>query len=356
MLDLPIPTLFVLLTMSLSLTSCARAQAQAQGAGNTSAPRDVAADSDDENQRSRPTAAPRPTKHRSEAPKVRVLYLVSSDKEVDPRRKAVIEGAITHVQGWYRAKLGGSTFTLNSPVVEVARSEKPARWFDSNPNGANRDEWSYNNILAQASKVKGVRLGDPLTVWVIYSDSPGGGGRGGNGVAILPDHDLLGLLGEHPHEKNVDRWVGGLAHEVGHTFGLKHTEGKEHRESALMQLGYAKYPETYLTPQEKNVLWRNPFFSVTSANRSRSLGVYAYAGGVFERRRMASQTYWVERKADGLTHFTFREIEQTETHSIARDDWRGYLIKIPLAGGESQLSADGGESWGALYQVSCEGC
>ncbi len=288
--------------------------------------------------------------------RVRVLYLVSADKKVDPRRRAVIEGAIKHVQKWYATKLGGSTFTLSDPVVEVARAQKPAAWFDSNPNGPDRDAWSYNNILAQASKVHGVRQGAPNTVWVIYSDSPDGGGRGGNGVAILPDHDLLGLLGEHPTEKNVDRWIGGLAHEIGHAFGLHHTEGKEHRDGALMQLGYTKYPETYLTELEKNTLWRSPFFSVTASNKSRHLATYTYAKGVFERRAMRTQTYWLERKSDGSAHFTFREIELTETHSIARDDWRGFVIKVPLEGGQSMLSMNDGKSWRPLYKLTCQDC
>lgn len=285
-------------------------------------------------------------------PRVRVLYLVSADRRVDPERKRAIATAIKHVQKWYAGKLGGATFTLSSPVVEVAKSKQKAAWFDSNPNGKDRDVWSYNNIFAEAGRVAGARHDDPSAVWVIYSDSPGGGGRGGNGVAILPDHDLLGLMGKHPKEKNVDRWIGGLAHELGHAFGLHHTAGEKHRERAVMQLGYLTYPEAYLTAGERDQLWRSPFFSVTSANTSRSLGTYAYTGGSFERRAMKTQTYWLERKMDGRVHYTFREVSRSASHAIARDEWRKFLIKVPLKGGQSMLSTDDGKSWVKLYSVT----
>ena len=97
---------------------------------------------------------------------------------------------------------------------------------------------------------------------MIYSDGPGNKGRGGNGVTVLPEDDLLGLVGQHPTQKDVKRWIAGLGHELGHAFGLAHPQDTQKHADAIMWMGiYGKYPDqTYLTDEDKGILMKSPFF------------------------------------------------------------------------------------------------
>ncbi|MBT3289941.1 MAG: hypothetical protein HN380_21535, partial [Victivallales bacterium] len=49
---------------------------------------------------------------------VRVVYLVSADREEVPEYAAALDHAIRDVQRWYGRQLGGPTFRLHDPVVE----------------------------------------------------------------------------------------------------------------------------------------------------------------------------------------------------------------------------------------------
>ena len=193
---------------------------------------------------------------------VRIVYLVSADRSVRADFRKGIETAANDLQAWYAKQLSGPTFRLNDPVVEVVKSDKSATWFYSHPNGGDKDDWGFNNGLAEAQRLLGARQGDPQYVWVIYSDGPGNKGQGGDGVAVLPEDDLLGLVGQHPEQKDVKRWIAGLGHELGHAFGLEHPRDTEKYADAIMWMGiYGKYPDkTYLTPEDKKTLMRSPFF------------------------------------------------------------------------------------------------
>jgi hypothetical protein len=193
---------------------------------------------------------------------VRIIYLVSADRTVREDFKKGIETAAKDLKGWYGKQLGGPTFRLNTPTVEVVKSDKAAKWFYSHPNGDDKDDWGFNNGLAEARRLVGARQGDAEYVWVIYSDGPGNKGQGGSGVAVLPEDDLLGLVGQHPEQKSVKRWIAGLGHELGHAFGLEHPRDTEKYGDALMWDGiYGKYPDqTYLTAEDKAILLKSPFF------------------------------------------------------------------------------------------------
>jgi hypothetical protein len=82
---------------------------------------------------------------------VRIVYLVSADRAVREDFKKGIEAAAKDLQAWYARQLKGSTFRLNDPTVEVVKSDKEARWFYSHPNGNEKDDWGFNNALAEAT-------------------------------------------------------------------------------------------------------------------------------------------------------------------------------------------------------------
>jgi len=197
---------------------------------------------------------------------VRVAYLVSSDRKVRNEYKKAIERAARDVQKWYARQMGGKTFKLNTPVVEVVHSDQKATWFTSNPTGENKDNFGFFNTLSEMKRLKGTKTGADEYIWVVYSDGPGNKGRGLNGFTYLPEDDLLGLVGKHPKYPNKKRWIGGLGHELGHALGLDHPKDTEKHENALMRFGYYNYPDNcYLTPGDKRILGRSPF--VTRRNR-----------------------------------------------------------------------------------------
>jgi hypothetical protein len=289
---------------------------------------------------------------------VRLIYLVSADRAVREDFKTAIEAAAKDLQAWYAKQLGGPTFRLNEPVVEVVKSDKNAAWFYSHPNGDRQDDWGFNNGLAEAHRLVGARHFDPAYVWVIYSDGPGNKGRGGSGVTVLPEDDLLGLVGRHPSQKDVKRWIAGLGHELGHAFGLRHPEDTNKDGDALMWLGiYGKYPDqTYLTTEDKGILMKSPFFFHRNGNPvvalARLMEKYAYAGGAFARYVRDRDSEWVESKVDGSAEFRFVETKRDEKWIHLLDADRHTQLRLPVGGGNCVGSTDGGQTWHPLCDVA----
>lgn len=290
--------------------------------------------------------------------RVRVVYLVSSDREENRDYTAALEHAIRDLQGWYARQLGGPTFRLNDPVVEVVKSERPAEWFYKNPNGDHVDNWGFNNTLAEASRLCGARHNDPKCVWAIYSDGPGNKGRGGSGVTCLPEDDLLGLVGKHPTQKDKLRWIAGLGHELGHAFGLPHPSDTQKDADAIMWLGiYGKYPDkTYLTDDDKKLLMRSPFFyrkdGTPVFQKGKVVARYPYPGGAFEQHAGKEPVYWTETKTDSNAAFTFEEARRDREFIFLHDRTRGFTIRLPIRGGDSSLSTDNEKTWLPLYRIA----
>ena len=288
---------------------------------------------------------------------VRIVYLVSADRTVREDFRKGIETAAKDLQGWYGKQLNGPTFRLNDPVVEVARSDKDAKWFYAHPNGDNQDDWGFNNGLAEAQRLVGARYDDPEYVWVIYSDGPGNKGRGGNGVTVLPEDDLLGLVGRHPEQKEVKRWIAGLGHELGHAFGLAHPRDTEKHADAIMWMGiYGKYPDkTYLTDEDKEILMRSPFFFRPNGDPvvkpAQAAEKFVYDGGAFTKYVVKGKSEWVESKTDGGAEFRFAETGRDKEWIRLFDSSRDMALRLPVGGGTCSWSTDDGKTWNALYRV-----
>ena len=288
---------------------------------------------------------------------VRIIYMVSSDRAVREDFRKGIETAAKDLQGWYARQLGGPTFQLNDPIVEVVKSSENARWFYDHPNGNNKDDWGFNNSLAEAARLLGARLGDPQYVWVIYSDGPGNRGRGGDGVTVLPEDDLLGLVGQHPEQKDIKRWIAGLGHELGHAFGLSHPRNLQKDSDAIMWMGiYGKYPDkTYFTDEDKTILLTSPFFFHPNGDPvlspSRVTEKYDYKGGSFARYAGAGKPRWVESKTDSTEEYRFEETGRDQNWIRLFDSSRNMLLRLPVDEGICSWSTDDGKTWNALYHV-----
>jgi len=210
---------------------------------------------------------------------VRVLYAVPSDREFRSDYSQAIRRAMEHVRWWYQQQLDGLTFSLNSPVPEKCRMSQPHDFYA---------RYSWQRVLDGVQHCAPVEGFTSETVWVIYPDvdtecSPTGSagdgidgygelGRGGPGLTILSADDLEGLsepgdyiyCGEGPYPGPLGRWIGGLAHELGHSLGLAHPPGCDEGlascdYASLMHLGYVTYPATYLRDDEEAILRASPF-------------------------------------------------------------------------------------------------
>ena len=287
---------------------------------------------------------------------VRFIYMVSKDRKYNAQYGGAIAMAAKSIQAWYKKQMNGYTFKLYDPIVETIYSNKNADFFYSNPNGDNKDNWGYNNTLKEAERLIGAKHFDENYIYIIYSDGPGDKGRGGSGVCIMPEDDLLGLLGKHPTQKEINRWIAGLGHEGGHAFGLPHPVDTKKDNDALMWSGiYGKYPDnTYLTPQDKEILSKSPFFFNDKDEpivvSEIELEKYIYQNGVFTRKQTGANKAisWLEITKE-KNSYPFIETKVDAEFYYLKSTNRNIEIKIPIKGGQSLLSSDSGKSWRNLY-------
>jgi hypothetical protein len=206
--------------------------------------------------------------------KVHFIYIIPTDK--DNVAEQAITNVALHLQAWYRWQLGGKTFTLTNPIVQVCHSTHDSTWFANN--GAPDGDWTrfyWNNGLHELRALAGGGFGQPNNDWVTYIDAPSRDGQhfGGNhegycGVAVLSGKDVASVRGVDPDWRQC-RGIGGCGHETGHTFGLPHPANRNPH--ALMWTGYSGYPNCILQDADKSLLLANPFFTSIPAQAPKGL-------------------------------------------------------------------------------------
>ena len=203
---------------------------------------------------------------------VRVIYAAPSDREFRADASEGIAHAIVDLQSWYRRELGGLTFSIYEATPEVCRMSEPEAYYESG------NAWA--RVVEGVQPCAPVEHGHPDFVWVIYPDveeacdEPHELGAGRWGLTILPDIEGITnpgkefyRCGERSYFDPIGRWIGGLGHELGHALGLPHPPGCDPWDPAtcddlealsLMHDGYTPYPDTYLLPDDKEILIRSP--------------------------------------------------------------------------------------------------
>ena len=182
---------------------------------------------------------------------------------------SAVEQAIYNVQGWYAEELDGQTFEVQTPVPEHCTLANPEDYYAR--------EGGYGRVIEDLQHCVPIWYESPLYVWAVYPDVTGDCestelGRGGYGITILHRDDLEGLTKPEGHThcgfyRAHLGWVGGLAHELGHAFGLPDPPGCDEGLDtcdwdAMMQLGFTRYPDTYLTEADVAALRASPWFHV----------------------------------------------------------------------------------------------
>lgn len=278
---------------------------------------------------------------------VRFIYLVSKDRKLNLAYQKGIEMAARDIRGWYKKQMNGFTFKLNNPIVEVAYSNKNANYFYDNPRKEPKDSWGYHNTFEECRRLLGAKYFDPNYIWVIYSDGPGNKGMGGSGVCIMPEDDLLGLIGKHPTQPEINRWIAGLGHEGGHAFGLPHPKDTKKDADAIMWTGiYGKYPDKcYLTEEDKEILSKSPFFfddkGINIAGEVKAIAQYKYRSGQFVRfeNKKSNEITWIESNSAN-EEYRFVETDRDREFYYLKSINRKIFIKIPIKNGQGFLSTD----------------
>jgi FG-GAP-like repeat len=219
--------------------------------------------------------------------KVHMIYLVPTNKIYSDSYKTGITYAILHLRDFYREQLGSNyEFTLNDPIVEVYFTSHDTAWYQNNPNTSVSSRF-WNNVVNDGKALTGA-TDNSTDKWLFYIDADplcgqlGGAAQVNGPFGVLPANDLRGLTGQQniPTCSNEPadnggrfRWIGGLGHELGHTFGLPHPPGcggsgpnygctgGQTAATSLMWVGYALYPNTHLLPSDKITCINSGFFT-----------------------------------------------------------------------------------------------
>lgn len=215
-------------------------------------------------------------------PTVCFYYLVPAGQALRNDYLTAVTSAVLDVQRWYWQQLqDGTSFRISNPVVQVIQTARPDWWYAENQAGDQRTYWFWQNTLQDGYTRSGIHPDDQTVSAVFYVDASHAPGQiGGAGLqrrAVLHRGDLEGLIGQG--DRGICRWVGGLAHELGHVFGLDHPQPCQNQQLAeweapcqsLMYLGYLNYPRTNLLPEDLAILRRNPFFGPVTPDRSAGL-------------------------------------------------------------------------------------
>jgi hypothetical protein len=190
---------------------------------------------------------------------VRVYWLKPTDVAYDQRYPDGIANVMREAQRYYRQELG-RTFTLNDPVVEVVNGDHPRSWYENTPNGNECYWWVVFNM--QQELMRKLSLRAPDTRWInvgeISAEASCSGGGGGNGWVILSGHDADGAAGIGG---TMNRWYGGMVHELGHAFGLPDSTSTD---GTPMSASFYNYPNTHFSQAQKDRILNGPYGSFLS--------------------------------------------------------------------------------------------
>ncbi|NUP46741.1 MAG: hypothetical protein HOW97_05425 [Catenulispora sp.] len=188
---------------------------------------------------------------------VRVFWLKPTDVAYDQAYPDGIAGVMREAQRFYKQQLG-KTFTLNSTVVETVNGLHDTNWYITNNCDPNGDHYwcVVDNMQAELQQRFG--LGNPDSRWLIVGEVSAeevgqSGGGGGSGWVLLSGHDADGAAGKNGP---MNRWYGGMVHELGHAFGLPDATSTD---GTCMSASLYDYPNCTFNQTQKNGILNGPY-------------------------------------------------------------------------------------------------
>ena len=193
---------------------------------------------------------------------VRVFWLKPTDVAFDPSYPNGIAGVMQEAQRFYKQQLG-KTFTLNTPVVEVVDGQHDTNYYINNDCDPNGDRYWCVVFNMQAELEQRFGLNDPDSRWLMVGevsaeDVGNSGGGGSPGWVILSGHDADGAAGKNGP---MNRWYGGMVHELGHAFGLPDATSTD---GTCMSASLYDYPNCTFNQTQKNAILTGPYASFLS--------------------------------------------------------------------------------------------
>ena len=242
---------------------------------------------------------------------VRVIYAAPADRPFRADYSSGISWAIREAQTWFRRRLRGLAFELHDTTPQFCQMPEDSDHYSSGH--------SWDRIVEGVQDCAPVAHDTPGISWYVFADvgelcgEDHELGAGGNGLAIVPRHDLE-VLADSTRIKGCDGTrrrsrpsiAGGFVHEFAHTLGVPHPPGCDDRRAhcdhdALMQLGVFEFPDTYLRADEKEFLMRSRFIRRTGPRGASPPREFAIDGVVRDasgaplrgiRVSIVSDTYW----------------------------------------------------------------
>ncbi|GIE92245.1 cellulose binding domain-containing protein [Actinoplanes regularis] len=204
-----------------------------------------------------PTTSPTPTPTGSPATRtVRVFWLKPTDVTYDQRYPDGIAAVMREAQRYYRQELG-KTFTLNNTVVEVVNGEHDRNWYiTTNCTGGDHYWCVVGNMHQELMRRFGIANPDSrwLCVGEISAEETNqSGGGASTGWVVLSGHDADGAAGVNGP---MNRWYGGMVHELGHAFGLPDSTSTD---GTPMSASFYDYPNTHFSQAQKNAILAGPY-------------------------------------------------------------------------------------------------
>ncbi len=196
-----------------------------------------------------------------------VLPVLFVPKDLTPNVHYIIEitRRMEQIQRWYAEQLRGITFTLE-PVVTLIGTYERDHYYQPCFPPVMACDWGYalwDNISRDVEQNMGMSFRDDRVIALfIQNDGMGGTALGGGNIAL---NGLGTAVGDCLTPGCMYRLnEGGLAHELGHAFGLPHTEGEEYARSIMGQAFY-DFPRATVVNSDRNpeidILLSSPFMN-----------------------------------------------------------------------------------------------
>ena len=196
---------------------------------------------------SSPTSGPPPART------VRVYWLRPTAKAFDQRYTDGITAVVREAQRFFQAQLG-KTFTLNDPVVEVVTGLHDSNWYITNKCTGSDHYWCVvDNAQSELQQRFGADNRWINVVEVSAEEANQSGGGGGGGWVLLSGHDADGAAGINGP---INRWYGGMVHELGHAFGLPDATSTD---GTCMSASLYDYPNCTFSQAQKIGILTGPY-------------------------------------------------------------------------------------------------
>ena len=114
--------------------------------------------------------------------------------------------------------------------------------------GGDKYWWAVTNMQQELTRKFGLK--NPDSRWMIVgevsAEGDGAGGGGSPGWVIMCQHDADGAAGIGG---TINRWYGGMVHELGHAFGLPDASSDD---GTPMSAALYDYPNTHFSDAQKD--------------------------------------------------------------------------------------------------------